>query len=73
MKKPELISLLTQASVSPLGLRLKTNDPVRLRQKLYAARREAPEYSNLSFVIPAVSPEDTLYIVRKPETSNGET
>ena len=73
MKKPELISLLTQACVTPLGIKVSTNDPNRLRQRLYAMRRGNPEFAHLSFLVPAASPEDTLYILVKSETPNGES
>lgn len=58
------LHLLTEALESPLGKEITTNDPNRLRQRLYILRGEqAPLFDSLSF---AVGPEpNTLWIVKR--------
>ncbi len=73
MKREEIIDLLTRARLSPFGIKVSTSDPNKLRQKLYAVRKANEEYSNLSFVIPAATPDDILFIIAKPETPNAPT
>jgi hypothetical protein len=70
VKKPELINLLTQAKLAPAGIKVSTNNPKKLRDKLYATKRNMPEFENISMAIPATSPHDTLFIISKPEPSD---
>ena len=57
--KEELLELLYSAKNSELGTVVETSDAERLRQKLYALRREYPgEFDNLSFVISPMNGAD---------------
>lgn len=72
MKKPELLAMLTEACQHPLGVRVSTSDANRLRQRLYALRREHQSFSHLSFVIPPSDPISTLLIVVKEPSDEQE-
>lgn len=60
-----LLELLYAAYREPLGVVIKTSDPERLRQKLYAERKKDPDLACLSFRISPTSPETELFIVKK--------
>lgn len=60
----ELTELLYDALRSPRGTVIQTKDPERLRQKLYAIRRESEDFAQLSFVISPINGLD-LWIVNK--------
>jgi hypothetical protein len=60
-----LLELLYEAYRSELGIIVQTNDPERLRQKLYAERKKDPDLACLSFRISPTSPETELFIVKK--------
>lgn len=60
----ELTELLYDALRTPLGTVIETEDPERLRQKLYAIRRENEDFIPLSFVISPINGMD-LWIVNK--------
>lgn len=61
-----MLHLLYEALTSPKGIVVESDDPERLRQKLYALRREIADASleALSFVISPVNPGH-LWIVKK--------
>ena len=63
----EILELLYQAFHSPLGLRVPTDDPERLRQKLYQVRTQegSPELATLSFVQSPSNPTGELWIVKR--------
>jgi hypothetical protein len=64
---PPLIELLYEAQNSKFGVRVETNDPDLLRQKLYAIRRQHPgEFDNLTLAEDRITPKTHLLIVRKP-------
>ena len=63
----ELTELLYEALRSPRGTVIETEDPERLRQKLYAIRRESEDFAQLSFVISPINGLD-LWIVNKGKT-----
>ena len=66
----QLSELLYSALGSELGVVVETNDPERLRQKLYGIRKEIPEGDRLSFIISPLNPQD-LWIIKQPlETVN---
>ena len=67
-----MIELLYAALLSPLGVVVETTDVERLRQKLYAIRREAKDeaLAELSFV-PSPTSDTQLWIVKKSRGSNG--
>ena len=73
MKKPEQIALLTEACQHPLGVLVATNDPNRLRQRLYALRKGCPEFAHLSFVVPVSDPNGTLFIIVKAGDPNAQS
>ena len=60
-----LLELLYAAYREPLGIVVTTNDPERLRQKLYAERKKDPDLACLSFRISPTSPNNQLFIVKK--------
>lgn len=60
----ELASLLYDALREPLGTVIQTENPERLRQKLYAVRKESEDFAPLSFVISPINGLD-LWIVNK--------
>lgn len=59
-----LTELLYQALGVKIGIRVTTSDPDRLRQKLYALRKQDPDLACLSFTISPIDPAE-LWIVRK--------
>lgn len=72
MKKPELIMLLTRACQQPLGVKVRSSDPNKLRARLYAVRKNQPEFAHLSFVVPAAEATDTLLIIVKEAPAHGD-
>jgi hypothetical protein len=60
-----LIELLYAAYHSELGVVVETNDPERLRQKLYPLRKENPDFEPLAFVISPFNSVD-LWIIKQP-------
>lgn len=66
-----MIEHLYRALACEYGLKLPTNDPQRLIQRLHKARREAQD-EQLSSLIIAVSrtdPQGEVWIVQKPKES----
>lgn len=59
------IDALYRAAHSPHGVVLRTNDPERLRQKLYRVRNSLSDsdLDNLRFTISRASPESELMII----------
>lgn len=63
--KEGLLELLYSAKNSETGTVIETSDAERLRQKLYAVRREYPEeFESLSFIISPMNGAD-LWICNK--------
>ncbi len=62
--KLDLLERMYEALRSPFGVVVKTEDPERLRQKLYALRREHTDLLILSFVISPINPSTDLWIIR---------
>lgn len=60
----ELTELLYDALRTPAGTVIQTEDPERLRQRLYAIRKESEDFAQLSFVISPINGLD-LWIVNK--------
>lgn len=60
----DLAELLYDALRTPHGVIVETDDAERLRQKLYAVRRESDDFTDLAFVISPMNGSD-LWIVRK--------
>lgn len=62
----ELADLLYRALASDVGVCVETNDPDRLRQKLYPIRKGLPDFDCLAFVISPLNPQD-LWIIKQPK------
>lgn len=60
----DLTELLYDALRTPLGIVIQTEDPERLRQRLYPIRKGHEDFSQLSFVISPINGLD-LWIVNK--------
>jgi len=75
MPKVPVLELLYEALRSELGIIVATSDPTALKQKLYAARREAddPQLDSLSFVTSRTNPDREIWIVRKPDDKSEPT
>lgn len=65
-----LLQLLYDAVNSPLGVVVETDDPERLRQKLYPLRKSDPLFESLAFVISPLNSGD-LWIVKKGPADEG--
>lgn len=67
----DLAYLLLQASEAEYGIKLTTNNPQVLRQRLYAERRKHGDtFAHLTFIQPPVNPTTSLWIIRK-DAKNG--
>lgn len=64
MKFP-LIDVLYQALNSEYGVIVRTDNPERLRQKLYAERKKDSELGCLSINVSPTAPESELWIIKK--------
>ena len=62
--KQQLIDYLYEAMTSERGLILASDDPLALRNKLYAERRKDPLLAQLSFVLSPINPDGELWVVR---------
>jgi len=64
----EYLELLYTALASEAGIVVHSDDPQRLRQKLYSVRRAAldPSLDILSFVESPTEPTEQLWIVKRP-------
>jgi hypothetical protein len=60
---PELLAVLYAAVNSELGVRVKSNDIMLLRQRLYVARSGNPDFEALRFSQSPVNPNE-LWIVK---------
>ena len=69
---PELLGYLFAAINSPLGVRVRSNDIIVLRQRLYIARKDRPEFAALRFS-PAPTDPNELWIVKNDPGSNDQT
>ena len=63
----ELAEILYDATRARFGLLVETDDAERLRQKLYAIRRENEDFTALSFVISPMNGLD-LWILNRGNT-----
>lgn len=66
-----LMEILYDAIRSPFGLVIETSDAERLRQKLYALRKDNPDLAALSFIISPLNGSD-LWVLNKGGPSNGQ-
>lgn len=72
MNNLELTELLYDALRTPTGTVIQTEDPERLRQRLYTIRRESEDFAQLSFVISPINGMD-LWIVNKGNAGGLDT
>lgn len=63
---PEITTLLFEAMDTPHGLVVATNDPIALRDRLYAAMRLDPELALFTLHQSRTNPNGELIILRKP-------
>lgn len=64
----ELMELLYNALRAKHGTVIETEDPERLRQRLYAIRRESEDFTELAFIISPINGKD-LWILKKGTTN----
>lgn len=58
--------LLYQAlAADGFGIKVETEDPERLRQKLYQLKRKSPHFGGLSFIISPYKPSGELWILKQ--------
>lgn len=67
MTPAQIVAMLRAAQASALGLYVETPSPTTLRGQIYKARKDNPEFSNLTVRIP--SWPNTLFIVKKESQS----
>lgn len=63
-----MLELLYDALNSPHGIVVSSEDPERLRQKLYPLRKAYTELAGLALVISPSHPETDLWILKKAPT-----
>lgn len=56
---------LYDALASEFGIILKTDNPIKLRERLYPLRKADAEFADLSFVISPVNPKTELWIIKR--------
>lgn len=61
----ELRAILYEALGTPLGLRVETENPELLRQRLYAERRSDPDFAVLSLHISPLNPGSEIWVAKK--------
>lgn len=68
----DLTSILMEAAMSELGIVVVTNNPTGLRAQLYTAAKANPAFPKMSFVIPPVDSEGSLWIIKRGATDGPE-
>ncbi len=69
-----LMSLLYEAFRAKFGIVVNSNNPEKLRQKLYPLKKSDPDLANLSFPLSPTNPAEQLWIVKKnDEPADTET
>lgn len=65
------LEFLYQALEHPYGIAVSTNNPERLRVRLYEARRQAqnPNFEALTFTPSRSNPAGELWIIRKDQVN----
>lgn len=61
----EFVTHLYDALGSDFGIILRSDDPIKLRERLYPLRKSDPSFADLSFVLSPTSPETDLWIIRR--------
>ena len=72
MKPNALLHLLYDAMAQEIGITVTTDDPLRLRQKLYAERKRDPDFEVLSFVLSPRKPNSELWILKTKRKSDAK-
>jgi hypothetical protein len=67
----EYLEILYDATRARIGLVVETDNAERLRQRLYAARKDSPDLTNLSFIISPMNGSD-LWIINKGTSDDAE-
>lgn len=68
----DLAFLLLRASEAEYGVKVRTNNPKLLRNKLYAERKNHPDLPPLTFIQPPTDPDNYLWIIKKEARANGQ-
>lgn len=70
----DYLSLLYSALASQCGIVVYSDDPMKLRQRLYAVRRDLadPDLLGLSFLESPTNPAEHLWIVKQRPDSDGK-
>lgn len=56
---------LYDALASEFGIVIATDNPIKLRERLYPLRKTEPEFADLSFVVSPFNPTKELWIIRR--------
>jgi len=65
------VELLYRALEARVGIVIRTNDPTRLRARLYEARKTDPAFSELSVKPSHALPQSELWVLHKsPKTED---
>lgn len=59
------LELLYRAFNSPFGIVVQTDDPERLRTRLYPVRKEDPELECIAICVSPTAPNSELWLVKK--------
>lgn len=59
-----MIHLLYEALIAEIGIVVSTNDPLKLRNRLYLEKKKDPEFEKLSFFISPTNPTSELWIAK---------
>lgn len=59
------VEFLYRALEARVGIVIRTNDPTRLRARLYEARKTNPEFQGLSVKPSHSSPQSELWVLHK--------
>jgi len=68
MQSAALLEILYDALRSRFGVIVTTSNPEVCKAKLYALRRENPEFACLSFLVSPTDPGSSFWIIKKEPT-----
>ena len=66
-----LLQLLYDAINAEYGIAVETNDPERLRQKLYPLRKQDELFTPLAFVLSPFNPQELWILKKGPPDAEG--
>lgn len=72
MPQPDLSYLLYLANEAEIGIAVVTNNPILLRNKLYAERKRLG-FTHLTFIQPPTDSASRLWIIKKEAKANGSS